>query len=182
LLPWWWTTDERRRISDHRRILLFDAAEVLGSRTIKVAAEGGGQPVDPARFHDDFDRLASQAGNAGTRVALEFMPMTNLATLQAGVDFVTTVGNRYGGWPSTFGTSTAAGPATPRCSGSCRWSTCSSSSSTTPTSRSSARCGRTPSIAVASPGRASSTCRPSSPPSTTRRRHPAREVARGSTT
>jgi len=96
-LPWWWTTDERRRISDQRRALLFEAAEVLGARTIKVAAEGDGRPVDPARFHDDFDRLATEAGNAGTRVALEFMPMTNLATLQAGVEFVTAVGNRYGG-------------------------------------------------------------------------------------
>jgi sugar phosphate isomerase/epimerase len=97
VLPWWWTTDERRRLSDRRRTLLLDAAEVLGARTIKVAAEGGGRPVDPARFHDDFDRLATEAGNAGTRVALEFMPMTNVPTLQAGVDFVTAVGNRHGG-------------------------------------------------------------------------------------
>ena len=97
VLPWWWTTDERRRISDQRRTLLFGAAEVLGARAIKVAAEGDGKPVDPARFHDDFDRLATQAGNAGTRVALEPMPMNNLPTIQAGVDFVTTVGNRYGG-------------------------------------------------------------------------------------
>jgi sugar phosphate isomerase/epimerase len=96
-LPWWWTTDERRRISDQRRTLLLGAAEVLGARTIKVAAEGDGKPVDPARFHDDFDRLATQAGNAGTRVALEPMPMNNLPTIQAGVDFVTAVGNRYGG-------------------------------------------------------------------------------------
>ncbi|MFD2091037.1 sugar phosphate isomerase/epimerase family protein [Blastococcus deserti] len=97
VLPWWWTTDERRRVSDQRRTLLLDAAEVLGARTIKVAAEGGGRPVDPARFHDDFDRLATQAGNAGARVALEPMPMTNLSTIQAGVDFVTAVGNRNGG-------------------------------------------------------------------------------------
>jgi sugar phosphate isomerase/epimerase len=97
VLPWWWTTDERRRISDQRRTLLLDAAEVLGARTIKVAAEGGDRPVDAARFHDDFDRLATQAGNAGTRVALEFMPMNNLPTVQAGVEFVSTVGNRYGG-------------------------------------------------------------------------------------
>jgi sugar phosphate isomerase/epimerase len=97
VLPWWWTTDERRRISDERRTLLLDAAEILGARTIKVAAEGDGRPVDPARFHDDFDRLASEAGNAGTRVALEFMPMNNLPTVQAGVDFVTAVGNRHGG-------------------------------------------------------------------------------------
>jgi sugar phosphate isomerase/epimerase len=97
VLTSWWTTDERRRISDQRRTLLLDAAEVLGARTIKIAAEGGDRPVDPARFHDDFDRLATQAGNAGTRVALEPMPMTNLTTIQAGVDFVTVVGNRYGG-------------------------------------------------------------------------------------
>ena len=97
VLPWWWTTDERRRISDQRRAMLLEAAEVLGARTVKVAAEGGGQPVDPARFHDDFDRLATEAGDAGTRVALEFMPMNNLPTVQAGVDFVTAVGNRYGG-------------------------------------------------------------------------------------
>jgi sugar phosphate isomerase/epimerase len=97
VLPWWWTTDERRAVSDQRRALLLGAAEVLGARAIKVAAEGGGRPVDPARFHEDFDRLATQAGNAGARVALEFMPMTNLASLQAGVDFVTAVGNPYGG-------------------------------------------------------------------------------------
>jgi sugar phosphate isomerase/epimerase len=97
VLPWWWTTDERRAVSDQRRTLLLGAAEVLGARAIKVAAEGGGRPVDPARFHDDFDRLATQAGDAGARVALEFMPMTNLASLQAGVNFVTAVGNPHGG-------------------------------------------------------------------------------------
>jgi sugar phosphate isomerase/epimerase len=97
VLPWWWTTDERRAVSDQRRTLLLGAAEVLGARAIKVAAEGGGRPVDPARFHDDFDRLATQAGDAGARVALEFLPMTTLASLQAGVNFVTAVGNPHGG-------------------------------------------------------------------------------------
>ena len=60
--------------------LLLDAAEVLGAATVKVAPEETDQPVDLARFHAEFDALATQAGNAGTRVALEFMPMTNLAT------------------------------------------------------------------------------------------------------
>jgi sugar phosphate isomerase/epimerase len=96
-LTGWWTTDERRRISDQRRTLLLNAAEVLGAATVKVAPEETDQPVDLARFHADFDTLATQAGNAGTRVALEFMPMTNLPTLSAGVDFVTAVGNRHGG-------------------------------------------------------------------------------------
>jgi sugar phosphate isomerase/epimerase len=92
-LPW----SNIPTVSDQRRTLLLGAAEVLGARAIKVAAEGGGRPVDPARFHDDFDRLATQAGDAGARVALEFMPMTNLASLQAGVNFVTAVGNPHGG-------------------------------------------------------------------------------------
>jgi sugar phosphate isomerase/epimerase len=43
-LPWWWTSGERRRISD--------------------------RSVDPARFHADFDALATRAGVAGTRVAV----------------------------------------------------------------------------------------------------------------
>jgi sugar phosphate isomerase/epimerase len=96
-LTWWWTTDERRRVSDERRALLLEAAEVLGARTIKVSPEEAGRPVDLERFAAEFDALATQAGDAGTRVAIEFMPMTNLTTLQAGVDLVTTVGNRYGG-------------------------------------------------------------------------------------
>jgi sugar phosphate isomerase/epimerase len=96
-LTWWWTTDERRAVSDERRALLLEAAEVLGARTIKVSPEEAGRPVDPARFAAEFDALATQAGNAGTRVAIEFMPMTSLTTLQAGADLVTAVGNRYGG-------------------------------------------------------------------------------------
>jgi sugar phosphate isomerase/epimerase len=96
-LPWWWTTDERRAVSDRLRATLLNAAEILGAKTIKIGAEIDGNPVDPRRFHDDFDALATQAGNAGTRVALEPMPMSNLSTIQQGVDFVTTVGNPHGG-------------------------------------------------------------------------------------
>ena len=96
-LPWWWTTDERRRVSDDLRGLLLNAAEVLGASTLKVGGELDGRPVDPTRFHEDFDRLATQARDAGTRVALEPMPMSNVSTIQAGIDFVTAVANPYGG-------------------------------------------------------------------------------------
>lgn len=96
-LPFWWKTDARRRTSDVLRGLLLDTAEALGARTIKVGAELEGEPVDPHRFREDFDLLATQAAGAGTRVALEPMPMSNLSTIQAGVDFVREVGNPHGG-------------------------------------------------------------------------------------
>jgi sugar phosphate isomerase/epimerase len=93
----WWTDGERRRESDRRRALLLRAAEGLGAGAIKVGGELGDAPVDHDRFMAEFDRLATQAADAGTRIAFEPMPMSNLATIQAGADFVREVGNPHGG-------------------------------------------------------------------------------------
>jgi sugar phosphate isomerase/epimerase len=93
----WWTDGERRRESDARRDLLLRAAEGLGAGAIKVGGELGDEPVDPERFREEFDRLATQAADAGTRIAIEPMPMSNLATIAAGAELVTEVGNPAGG-------------------------------------------------------------------------------------
>jgi sugar phosphate isomerase/epimerase len=93
----WWTDGERRRASDRRRELLLRAAEGLGAGAIKVGGQIGAAPVDPYRFEEEFDALATQAGDAGTKIALEPMPMSNLATIAAGADFVRAVGNPDGG-------------------------------------------------------------------------------------
>ncbi|HVX32907.1 MAG TPA: sugar phosphate isomerase/epimerase family protein [Solirubrobacterales bacterium] len=93
----WWTDGERRRESDRRRDLLLRAAEGLGAGAIKVGGELGGEPVDRDRFMEEFDRLATQAGEAGTRIALEPMPMSNVATIAAGAELVREVGNPHGG-------------------------------------------------------------------------------------
>jgi sugar phosphate isomerase/epimerase len=93
----WWTDGERRRASDARRALLLRAAEALGAGAIKVGGELGGEPVDPDRFAAEFDRLATQAADAGSRIAIEPMPMSNLATIAAGADLVREVGNPAGG-------------------------------------------------------------------------------------
>jgi sugar phosphate isomerase/epimerase len=93
----WWADGERRRESDRRRDLLLRAAEGLGAGAIKVGGELGDEPVDPHRFAEEFDRLATQAGEAGTRIAIEPMPMSNLATVAAGADFVREVDNPHGG-------------------------------------------------------------------------------------
>jgi sugar phosphate isomerase/epimerase len=98
MLADWWTTGERRAASDLVRADLFEAAEILGAKTLKVGTEIFGRPVDEQKFHEEFDVLATQAGNVGTRVAVEPMPMsTNLNTIEAGAKFVKEVGNPYGG-------------------------------------------------------------------------------------
>jgi hypothetical protein len=88
----WWTEGERRRQSDRRRDLLLRAAEALGAGAIKIGGELGDEPVDPDRFNDEFDRLATQAADAGTRIAIEPMPMSNLATIAAGASWMPCAG------------------------------------------------------------------------------------------
>jgi len=97
----WWATGELRAASDQVRRDLFTAAAELGVTTIKVGAQltafGTSDLVGPEAFAEAFDALATDAGNHGVRVALEPMPMSNLQTLQAGIDFVTGVDNPHGG-------------------------------------------------------------------------------------
>lgn len=97
----WWKTGTLRAESDRWRGILLETAGLLGVKTTKIGAElavsGEPAPVDAAAFHEEFDALATQAGNAGTRVALEPMPMNNLKTIELGAKFVTEVNNPYGG-------------------------------------------------------------------------------------
>jgi sugar phosphate isomerase/epimerase len=98
----WWTEGEMRRESDRVRDELFDAAAILGAHTVKTGAElqsfgasTGTAPLD--LFAEEFDELATAAGRHGVRVALEPMPMSNITTINAGADFIRTVGNPHGG-------------------------------------------------------------------------------------
>lgn len=93
----WWADDGRRAASDTVRSDLLAAAEVLEPRHIKVGAEFTDAPVDPDRFDEEFDILCTQASDAGTRIALEPMPWTNLPTIASGADLVRRVANSAGG-------------------------------------------------------------------------------------
>ncbi len=97
----WWKTGPERAESDRWRAVLLNAAEILGVKTIKIGAElaisGEPAPVDETAFHREFDVLATQAGNVGTRVALEPMPMNNLKTIEIGAKFISEVNNPHGG-------------------------------------------------------------------------------------
>ncbi|MFF2842400.1 sugar phosphate isomerase/epimerase family protein [Paenarthrobacter sp. NPDC057981] len=97
----WWKTGPERAESDRWRAILLNAAEILGVKTLKIGAELAleGEPaaVDETAFHEEFDRLATQAGEVGTRVALEPMPMNNLKTIEIGAKFIQEVNNQFGG-------------------------------------------------------------------------------------
>lgn len=93
----WWKTGEARAISDRWRAVLFDAAEALEAKTIKIGAELSGHPVDEEAFYREFDALSTEAGEHGTRVALEPMAMNSLGTIERGARFIREVGNPHGG-------------------------------------------------------------------------------------
>lgn len=93
----WWTAGTQRAASDRVRRDLFEAAGELGVKTIKVGASNAG-PFELDHLLTEFDRLASEAGSAGTRVALEPTASSDvLPTINHGVDIVRAVGSRYGG-------------------------------------------------------------------------------------
>ncbi len=86
LLNDWWTSGRRRQRSDQTRALLLEAAVALGARHIKIApdvhfdpAAPPPPPVDQDRWSAPLHQLAAEAAAAGTRVALEPLPMSNVA-------------------------------------------------------------------------------------------------------
>ncbi len=98
----WWTDGEQKQESDRVRDELFAAAATLGAKVVKTGAElqsfgATTGSVSPDVFAAKFDELATVAGSHGVRVALEPMPMSNLTTIEAGAEFINTVGNPHGG-------------------------------------------------------------------------------------
>ena len=94
LLGSWWTTGARRAASDRTRRSLLRAAEVLGARQIKIgpeveAVDGAVRPLaDVAQWAAELHQLAVQAAEAGTRVALEPLPFSNLTDFRSAAALV----------------------------------------------------------------------------------------------
>jgi sugar phosphate isomerase/epimerase len=93
----WWTTGARREASDRVRRDLLDAAEALAVPTIKVAVALEETPPEDLLL-TELDRLATEARERGTRVALEPMPFsTSVRTLEDGVRILDALGNPAAG-------------------------------------------------------------------------------------
>jgi sugar phosphate isomerase/epimerase len=95
LLKNWWTTDSRRRDSDRTRMSLLTAAEVLEARQIKIGpdvevVDGAIPPLaDVTHWAAELHQLAAQAAEAGTRVALEPLPFSNITDFRLAAELVT---------------------------------------------------------------------------------------------
>lgn len=90
----WWMTGGRREVSDRIRADLLDAAETLGALTVKAAPAVDEPAPERDVFLGELDRLAVEAAQRGTRIALEPMPFaTNIRTIDDGVSILTDLGH-----------------------------------------------------------------------------------------
>jgi sugar phosphate isomerase/epimerase len=95
LLEDWWTTGARRRESDAVRGRLLHAAEILGARSIKVGPDvvlddsPMPPPVDVPHWAAELHRLAGQAADVGSRIALEPLPFSNVADFRSAGELIT---------------------------------------------------------------------------------------------
>ncbi|MFF5114165.1 sugar phosphate isomerase/epimerase family protein [Streptosporangium sp. NPDC000509] len=93
----WWLDEEERAESDRVLDLLVKASEALGPHHVKIGPDITGGPYDLERSAAGFHRVSEAFAQAGTAVALEFMPFSNIDTLARAVELVTTAGHPAGG-------------------------------------------------------------------------------------
>ena len=88
LIERWWIP---RGEPDHTydvRDLLFEAADVLSPAFVKIGSQNGPAIDDPLTLVDPLRELADEAVEHGTRVAIEPMPFSAIATVPMGVEIV----------------------------------------------------------------------------------------------
>jgi sugar phosphate isomerase/epimerase len=156
IISGWFANGARKQASDRAWAIMLEAAEKLGAYYIKAYGdpEGGEWPDD--HMVEAFRILCADAANAGTRVALEMMPFTDIRTRERCLRIVEGAGADNGGlcidvWHTSRCDASNAEIARIPKNGSRR------PKSPTPARQRSAHCWRTrPSIASC-PGRAIST-------------------------
>jgi sugar phosphate isomerase/epimerase len=92
----WFLEGERKKLSDIRKASLFEAAEVLGARHIKVGDLF--QELCPLpRLIDAFGILCEEAAQHGTKIGFELMPFSMIRTLEESLAMVKGAGAPNGG-------------------------------------------------------------------------------------
>jgi sugar phosphate isomerase/epimerase len=92
----WWQDGEKRRESDIAKEYLFDAAEALGARHVKVGEfERSDCPMP--RMTEAFAVLCKDAAERGTRIVYEMMPFSTIDSVEKAVELVSGAGAKNGG-------------------------------------------------------------------------------------
>lgn len=92
----WFATGHKRAASDRQRADLIRAADALGARHIKVNGDLEGVEWPLEALAGEFARLCQEAAQAGTMVAIEFMPFSGVPDVRAAVELVETAGEPNG--------------------------------------------------------------------------------------
>jgi sugar phosphate isomerase/epimerase len=88
LIERWWVPRGEPGNSYAVRDLLFEAADVLAPSFIKIGSELGPPTSSPDALIEPLRELADQAVEHGTRIAIETMPFSILATVPMGAEMV----------------------------------------------------------------------------------------------
>lgn len=96
-LPDWFADGDRRKRSDAARAELFEAADMLGARHVKVMPPFGDEGWDMARLAEQFAALCADAAPHGLAMALEMIPFSDLPDLPSALDMVSRAGAANGG-------------------------------------------------------------------------------------
>jgi len=89
LIERWWIPRDEDGHTYEVRDLLFEAAEVLSPSFIKIGSELGPRTTHPESLIVPLRELAEQAADRGTKIAIETMPFSTIATVPMGADIVT---------------------------------------------------------------------------------------------
>ena len=98
----WYAQGRARAESDMVRKDLLEAAEALSARCIKIAPSLDESKLDDValdmpRMIESFAALSREAAKYGTSIALEIMPFSNIRTLSAALELVSTDPQPNGG-------------------------------------------------------------------------------------
>lgn len=96
LADWFLEPGERRAAADARKKLLFDAAEQLGGRHIKVG-DFFKTPCPMPRLIDEFGKLCQEADKRGITIAYELMPFSVIESLDLVKQLVEGAAQKNGG-------------------------------------------------------------------------------------
>jgi sugar phosphate isomerase/epimerase len=109
----WFAVDDRRKTFDTAFDLTLTAADELGVWQMKTLADTASTPLAPAAMTAAWVDLAGRCAASGALLAVEPVPWSNLATVEAGARFVQEAGHPNGGvvvdiWHLVRGGSTLA--------------------------------------------------------------------------